>query len=370
MVLLPGAYGNGYAKAPASSSAVLRGAWSASSADAGVLLAQRSYQGGGQNTVASIDGLRRFEQGYNARALLAHSQTSACAGPDDWAACQRQAGHAAHLNWGQESKQHGYGLTYMEISPQFRSDLGWISQTGFRSYSFGGMRRYEDVHPAVGSLELLPALMLVRDWQGQTVRHGGVLSTEVAFNASVWAQLAVSPVSKERLAADGSLFNSRWVQGVLNLSPGVKLSQLTVGLKAGELPDFYNGRPGRGISPSMEVHGTLRPDLGYVLNLLHYRTRAEASAPQGGASLEESAFQAHLNWQYAGFSRWRYVLNLNLRRGQDLSLEQPFRARQRGHSLLWEHAPRTGWRASVALTQTHGDSGRAWESVLKLGHAL
>jgi hypothetical protein len=192
----------------------------------------------------------------------------------------------------------------------------------------------------------------------------------VAFNASMWAQLAVSPVSKERLAADGSLFNSRWVQGVLNVSPGVKLSQLTLGLKAGELPDFYNGRPGRGISPSMEVHGTLRPDLGYVLNLLHYRTRAEASAPQGGASLEESAFQAHLNWQYASLSRWRYVMNLSLRRGQDLSLEQRFRARQRAHSLLWEHAPRTGWRASVALTQTHGDSGRAWESVLKLGYAF
>jgi len=366
-VLVPGSYGNSMVKAPASTSALFRGSWSAASADAGVLMAQRSYDGGGDNALAALDGLQRFDGGYNAKGLMALSQSSACAGSDRWTSCDRRAGHVARLNWGRARSLDSFELTYMEISPKFRSDLGWISQSGVRSYEMAGLKLIENIYPGIGKVELRPKGLMNRDWEGRTIQQTATLETGVHTTSSLW-QLTVAPASKERLAANGKLFDNRWAEALLLVSPGVMLSHVVAAVKVGELPDYYNGQAGRGHSALLELNGALAPDWGFALTALEYKTRAQDGMAAAGHSYREGVLQGSLNWQYAALSRWRYVMNRNKQQGQDFKLAQPFTTWQRAQSLLWEHAPKSGWRTAVALTHLHTQEVRTLESLLKLAY--
>jgi hypothetical protein len=52
----------------------------------------------------------------------------------------------------------------------------------------------------------------------------------------------------------------------------------------------------------------------------------------------------------------------------DFKLAQPFTTWQRAQSLLWEHAPKSGWRTAVALTHLRTQEVRTLESLLKLAY--
>lgn len=368
--LLPGSFGSTWRTAPASDNAFFKGHWSGPSADAGFLLASRQYKTGEDNTVVAIDGLRRFGEDWSARGLLSLSQSRVCAF-DAVGGCARQEGHAARFGVRKAQSLEGYGLTYMEISPGFRSDLGWIGQAGFRNITLDGFKRFENVSHSVSGVSLRPQVLMSEDWQGKSIRQAANLETELDLqDGALYARINLMAHSKERLRSDGDLFNSRHVEGVLIVSPGVVLSRVAFVVRAGELPDYYNGRSGQGRLLMNQLTGALTSDLGYLLTVQDYRTRSPRANIQSGYSYVETNVQALLNWQYATLSRWRYVVDMNQQRGLDIEAAGPFRQRYRAHSLLWEHAPRQGLRMTAGVTRVQTGQSRTLELLLKAAYAF
>ncbi len=369
--ILPGPYGSRWRMAPASDSALFKGHWSGASSDAGVLLANRQYKTGEDNAVLALDGLQRFGDDYNARGLLSLSQSRVCDPLAATAQCERQDGHAARMSVRKSQSLQGYGMSYIQISPKFRSDLGWIGQSGFRQYTLDGFKRIENVGHNIAGISFRPQLAMTEDWQGQAIGQKANLEVEIdPENSGLYARFNLVAHAKERLSPEGALFNSRSVEGVFIVSPGVRVSRVAFVLRLGELPDYFNARAGQGAMALVQMTGALTSELGYVLTGQNYRTRARNGMEGRGTSYDETSLQANLNWQYAGLSRWRYVVDRSASRGQDIASGSPFQSRYLAHSLLWEHAPRQGLLTTAGLTRVQAGDTRTVELLLKAAYAF
>lgn len=373
MLLQPGTYGNGQVVAPASRSALMRASWSADLGDLGFLLTQKSYQGGMDNTVVAVDGLRRFDGGYSAEALGAYSQSTACMEGGQLSACAGQAGHLVRVKLSHNQPQGSYFLSAREVSPGFRSDLGWVPQVGTRGLSAGATRTLDDPHSNVTGWQVQPMANAKVDWQGNAVHQDLQLQTEwVIKQPSIWTKATLAPLSKDRLSVDGPLFDSRWVEAMVIVSPSVRIAKVAFIVKAGELPDYYNALAGQGLHLTAYVGGSLSDQISFQFTAPYYRTRARSAIDYAGASFEEASLLTTLNWQYGAYSRWRYVLSASTSQGLDLQAgAMAFSQRSSSQSVLWEHTPRQAWRLSMVLTHIRKDGAADnWEALGKAGYAF
>jgi len=215
--------------------------------------------------------------------------------------------------------QGSYFLSAREVSPGFRSDLGWVPQVGTRGVSAGATRNLDDPHSNVTGWQIKPMANAQVDWQGNAVRQDLQLQTEwVIKQPYIWTKATLAPLSKDRLAADGPLLDSRWVEAMVIVSPSVRIAKAAFIVKAGELPDYYNAVAGQGLQLTAYVGGSLSDQISFQFTAPYYRTRARSAIDYVGASYEEASLLTTLNWQYGAYSRWRYVLSASTSQGLDL----------------------------------------------------
>jgi hypothetical protein len=372
-LVIPGSYGNGIALAPASRNGIFRTVQSARAGVLGITATDREFDGIGASRLLAVDGAARWGGGYTGTGLLAVSSAGVCGtSAGALTSCPQFGGHAAYASLRNQTPLEGWRLGYTDVSPGFRADMGSVYQVGYRSFDAKYTRDFDNASGALKRFELAPHVRASEDYAGRAIERTAELYS-AAVSGSGGASLTVRPYSQIRLSAASVPVNARQAEVWLMLSPGTAISKLAVDVAAGELPDFSNGMPGRGASVSAEISGAVAGNLGFQTAVLGYWTRASGAVPRfTGPSYKETQFIGILNWQYATFSRVRYVATFGRADGVILlDRAVPYQASTQAHSLLWEHAPREGWGWTLGITTVHNPSGQMsnWELLTKLRYA-
>ena len=372
LVLVPGSYGNGAVMAPGSRSLVLRGVNVSPHGDVGVAVMARNFAGAGSSQLLEVDATHRFGDGYTATGLFARSRSTACSVTGTLLPCDSVGGNTVYASLGQTRSSDGFAASYTDIGPDFRADLGAVSQAGVRKLAANWWRDWERPVQAIPKLRIRPSVSLANAYDGRPIERTAQVNLDGNWRDVLSASMTVTPMSKLRLQSEGDLINARQVNVFASISPSPTWTKLGAILTVGELPDYSNAREGKGLYGVVEAVFALPQGVGLQAVLSGYRTRGVSAFDYSGQSYQEAAAIVIGNWQYAAFSRVRYVLNLSRSEGLDLSGGTAYRARSNAQSWLWEHAPRVGWAWSLGLTTaTASDgSGRSQELLVKLSHAF
>jgi len=133
-IILPGTYSSDVRDQGASQATFARAripfAGTSGTGSAGAFLADRNYDDGTSNRVASIDGVFKPHDDVRVRAQAMASQT------DDALAGGRSNGHAMVADGLYDNGREHFYLRYTGISPKFRADNSIIVQNGYQQIDF------------------------------------------------------------------------------------------------------------------------------------------------------------------------------------------------------------------------------------------
>ena len=372
LVLLPGSYGNRVVQAPASRSLVLRGVAALAQGDMGVAVMERNFTGAGSSQLMGVDATHRFGDGYSVTGLLANSRSTACGATGALLPCNALSGNALYARLGQNRSKDGFAIRFTDIGPDFRADLGAVSQAGVRKLNASWWRDLERPLEAIPKLHIRPSVKLANDYDGRAIERTAQVYLEGSWRDALNAWVTVTPASQLRLQREGDLVDARQIDLSASISPNTTWTKLGGQLILGELPDYSNARAGKGLSGGMEALFALPQGVSLQAVFFGYRTRGLSAVDYSGPSYQDLAAIVIANWQYAAFSRVRYVFNRSRSQGIDLTSQTAYQSQSAAHSWLWEHAPRVGWAWSLGLTTVSapGGTARSRELLAKLSHAF
>lgn len=378
-LVLPGAYGQDFVTLPATRGLAGRGSLGQVWGNVGAVLTQQHYADVGDTTMVAMDGLRRFDGGYSSTGLLATSVADNCAVQGKLQRCPTRRGNAWYVDLKRQQSLTDWGLSYEQVSPQFRADLGALQQAGY-SYVHGWYNTAWPVSQgAINRIDLGIDAYQQTDWQGRLIGTNPSLTGSVSTGFG-GVQLKLAPFSEERLSPDSPPIKTPNLEFFVTASPSRQWSKLAVILSAGDLPDYYNGKAGRGVTGLVSSIVTWQRNWDVEGTLRYSSSRAKEAAVLSsaieGATITERQAQFKLQYALSAFSRLRLVSQLGYANGWNLG-DSPltrFASRSASHSLQLSHAPRSGLSATVGLTtltrRTDGSQIRSTELFAKTAWAF
>ncbi len=374
-LVTPGTYGSGYARAPASRNFAGRGILATGDGDVGFAVTDRTYEAAhGSNQVMALDTHQSFAGDSRFVGALAYSQTSACALAGELVGCPRFSGHFANALVIRKQDLLEAGIFVEDASANFRSDLGWRTQNGYRLFNVWWWPSTTSGLPSVLSrVDSQPEVYLRQDASGRVMGELVPLGARWTFKSGPTLFMLVAPLSRERLDADQSLINTRNLSASLSLSPSTAWQNSSVGLTVGELPDYFNRRAASGYS--INTDQSLSPSRALSMDLNGRWTSSQAKGVAvDGPTIREGVALLKFNYQYAVFSRLRWTTQWQRYMGVNLVTMAEFSGSTAGHSMAWIHEPRVGWSYSATVSrqrsQDNSVSSRTNLATFKAGYAF
>jgi len=375
---MPRAYGQDFVSLPATRGLAGRASLGREWGNLGAVLTQQNYAGAGDNTLVAADGLRRFDGGYSSTGLLAASNADNCAAQGKLQRCPARRGNAWYADLKRQQPLTDWGLSYEQVSPGFRADLGALQQAGYNNIHGW----YNDAWPitqgVINRVDLSMDAYRQTDWQGKLIGSNpslsGTLNTGFGF-----IQLKIAPLSEERLNPDRAPIKTPYLELFVSTSPSRQWSKLAVIISAGDLPDYYNGKAGRGVTGLLNSIVTLQRNWDVEGTLRYSSSRAKDTALNSdidGATIAERLAQIKVQYSLSAFSRLRLVSELGYANGWNLGDSSPARfvSHRTSHSLQLSHAPRNGLSATMGLTyltrRDDGNQTRSTELFAKMAWAF
>jgi hypothetical protein len=373
LVLRPGAFGTAaYAQDGRSQATLLRARRHAGAVTAGVVLSERSYDGGrGSNSVAGADlyWSPGAQDQWRARGLV--SRTSA--GFDAQGRAKKtaaQSGHWVELRWNRRTHDWIVSTRLDDLSPRYRNDNGFVDQAGVRRLEAELIRRWGEVKFGPGALVahefetyLWTQHVVARGDAAQGVAGGQLVARRWhpgiwfsgPLNSMGWAQLRLDA---ERVRPGGALHGARGAGAQFALNPAPWFARLTLELNAGERVDVQADRPGHGADGFIEAQ--LRGNVGGFGLESEQKLQRSVIRRDGALVLADSA------------ARWLGVLHLTardsvrvvwqaqrLRRAADTALGIAAAADDtRQTSLVFQHRVGLGRNVSIGATRESVQPGR------------
>ncbi|MEW6705194.1 MAG: DUF5916 domain-containing protein [Pseudomonadota bacterium] len=259
LVMLPDAYGTGFALQPERSQATLGRALVKQGALAwGVVATDRRYaEGVGHNRVAGGDFTWQPNDTQRVRGqLLASISTALPDGTGGLREGPQRKGHAALLTLSHDPADWAASVTLQDVSDGFRADNGFFSQVGFRDLNTllirkmgkNGLRREHNWYLYAGRKT---------DTDARVIGQELSLGTWMAGPYDSELDLHVKPVNRTRVLRDGPLHPTALVGGRVAITPGRVMARLEASGNYGEQVDVVGGRVGRG--GSLSLYSRLRP---------------------------------------------------------------------------------------------------------------
>ncbi|MDN3576020.1 DUF5916 domain-containing protein [Chitinimonas viridis] len=249
LVVVPGAYGNGYAQQSFKSQATIaRGSLRLGSTQLGGLFTDRSLeQGRGYNRVAGGDVAWQVDDTTRVRTQLLASQTTALydQAADALMRGEKRDGHSFYADFSKRTAVWDIYAQVRDIGRDFRADNGFITQTGVRSFysemnlMFEHAGAWRETNPYLNT-------EYVEDREGQkvfsTLRPGLFLAGPYdSFYNLEWR-----PNQQTRLEAGGPLLKRDYVHLFADGAPSKLLNRLTATVQLGDQIDYENSRVGKG----------------------------------------------------------------------------------------------------------------------------
>ncbi|HVG22849.1 MAG TPA: DUF5916 domain-containing protein, partial [Thermoanaerobaculia bacterium] len=255
--IIPGPTRSGFAFLDASSySTIARVRHDLGRGFVGGVLTDREIDGGGHNRVIGPDFQWRLtEDTFQAQFL--YSDTENPLRPQEHPAWngEEATSHAFSASYGHRDDKYDYGVQYYDVGDEFRADLGFIPQAGYRQ-GLGYVGR--SFYPENSKVRFVRPSVLV-DYQED--RAGNVIFETLSLgvggfgakntNFGVLARLG------EKVRVGDELLEQNYLQVNYQFDPHRRIPRISFGLRVGEQIDFDNGREGDGLS--LSVGASARP---------------------------------------------------------------------------------------------------------------
>ncbi|MCY7317445.1 MAG: hypothetical protein LH617_01730, partial [Ramlibacter sp.] len=318
---------------------------------------------------AAVDGTGRFGNGLTATGLLSQSSSGVCAQNTVFVSCPAYSGHVAYASLRQSTVLQGFKLAATDVSPGFRSDVGFLTQVGFRRYEASARQEFHKPFAGIDVVRFKPSALLTNDSNGVSLARTLALTTDVE-GAGNLLSVGLTPINRLRLAADQDPIAAANASVTLLGSPSPTWTRLGAKVTFGQLPDYANRKAGRGWQTGIESNWAWAGGIGVDTTVLAYRTRASGSTER--YSYEELQTLLKANWQYATWTRVRFVTTLSKTQVTPLPTGRPNKQRSVAYSLLWEHAPRLGWSWTVGITKVrdHTTPASTLETIGKIAYTF
>jgi hypothetical protein len=223
----------------------------------GAVLTDREVSGGGHNRVIGPDFLWRPNDSDTVTAQLLASDTTNPDRPDlspEWTG-QSLRSHAFNASWNHQVTSHDYGVTVNDIGNDFRADLGFIPQVGYREANgYFGLRFYPE-HSIIRFVR--PSIFVDQqdDLHGNTLFRQVSLGVQANGAKNLQAGLLVRP--GEEVLVGGKTLKQSYGTLTVQLDPSRRFTRVSLQLREGQSIDFANGRVGSG--PSAQFTAIFRP---------------------------------------------------------------------------------------------------------------
>lgn len=232
----------------------------------GAVLTDREIDGGGHNRVIGPDFQWRLPNDTITTQFL-YSDTENPNRPFESPAWngEQASSHAFNAGYGHRDRKWDWGLEYYDVGNEFRADLGFVPQAGYRQ-GIGYVGR--SFYPENSRLRFIRPSVLVdyqQDRDGNAIFE--TLSLGVGGSAIKNTQFGVVARIGEKVRVGDELLEQSYLQINYQFDPGGWVPRLSFGVRAGEQIDFDNAREGEGLS--LSVGATVRPHdrLDMQLNL-------------------------------------------------------------------------------------------------------
>ncbi len=247
LVLLPGTYGTGFAAQDRKSQATMgRLRAQVNGMTAGLVLADRSYDGGGYNRVAGPD-LAWWANGENrVRAQYLASWTTAQPGATGaLEEGRRTDGHAARVDWSLSGPAWREFLVLADVAEGFRADNGFFGQSGYRGVYSETQRRFLRVGPFNEVSPYLNAEYKT-DRDGTVIYQQNNLGVQLGLPRATNVWLEWRPNNLVAVREGGGLRKRDQLYVGIESNPFDWFSRLYSELAWGDRADIANNRMGKG----------------------------------------------------------------------------------------------------------------------------
>jgi hypothetical protein len=382
LVLLPGAYGTGFAEQPASDSVTLRGRHDDGRISLGGVASSRRYeQGRGENSVLGPDvgvplgeGGGIFSGNWRLRGQWLLSRTTALADSNgSLVQGPAQGGERLRLRALRQSDHGETALAIDDIDAHFRQDSGFVNQAG--------IRRFEGFH-SVGWRGLGPFNEFFVNTEVQQVRDkatGEVVSEHVrpglwssaARNLEWWFE--VFALSRLRVRSGAPLLQEHFIATGLVMTPAPWMPLMDTSIEVGRLADGEAGARNEGeVRPGARLFfsAKLRPLKALEVEPTLRHAWLDRGTPEGRLrTYRESTQQWLAVWHFDARHTLRAIVQRSTldRRAEPGLAAVDALTRTESLTYAWRHS--AGTRLYLGATQTRqgrGSVARTREAFLKL----
>jgi hypothetical protein len=219
------------------------------------------------NRLLGFDGILRLGKRDHLRWQILGSRTQY---PDSISLKHDQPiddfeGDGINVNYSHDTKKYNFFCTYQEMSPDFRTDLGFVNQTGYRYVDVGGnyIWRAGPKHWFTW-INIYLGADLGKDYSGNTARKE--LKANFNYNGPLQSYFGVyGQLSKDRYEEEEfkTSYLNYWVGG-----QPAKWVSFNFWSVFGDRIDYDNTRPGKGLQ--LGVSATFKIGARISVSLDHY----------------------------------------------------------------------------------------------------
>jgi hypothetical protein len=235
----------------------------------GAVFTDREIRGGGHNRVIGPDVLWRPNQADSVNAEFLYSSTENPNRPDlspAWNGA-RSSSHAATVTWNHQQQTRDWGVSAGEIGNDFRADLGFLPQVGYREASgYAGLRWYPE-HSFFNYIRASFFADQQNDLDGNTIFRrtspGVLLLGKKDFTGAFTLHLS------EQYRVGPKELGENYLEYFVQVDPSRRFPRIVLQGSAGQRIDFANARTGNGATVGLSA--TVRPidNLTLEPNLTH-----------------------------------------------------------------------------------------------------
>ncbi len=256
-IILPGAQANEFAVADFKSySTIGRVRHDLGKGFVGAVLTSREISDGGHNRVIGPDFQWRPNNSDTLTAQFLLSDTQNPNRPDLHRTFtgDSETSHALSLAWSHQKRGYDWFVRGRDVGDEFRADLGFVTQSGYRDVQAGGGLRY---YPEGMIRFWRPSVSVVRqvDSDNNTLFESVTAGVEGVGVKNTNFFFGVNP--RERVLFDGEMFEQSYVEYFLQFDPFRRIPRVTLSGRFGESIDFGSRQVGDVNSISLGT--TVRP---------------------------------------------------------------------------------------------------------------
>lgn len=223
----------------------------------GAILTDREISGGGHNRVVGPDFLWRPGQSDTVSGQLLYSDTQNPNRPDLSSAWNGESLHsfAGTAVWNHLGLHRDYGLGFTQYGDNFRADLGFIPQVGYRDMNGYFALRFFPEHSKIAFLRTFAAYDHQNDLHGNTLLSGVNLGAFAIGFHNLNLQVNLHP--QEHVLFGTQQFKQSYANWFMQIDPSRHITRLSLQGRTGEAIDFTNRVVGRGTT--VAATATFRP---------------------------------------------------------------------------------------------------------------